>query len=331
MPISCRPERLRPLAGDQADAAGGRVEEHEVARRRPSAGSVCCSRYCAVRPLSIIAAPVSKSIASGSLHDVLRRHHAHLAVAARRVARIGRAVAGLQVRDARAHRLDDAGAFHAERQRQRQRVVQPGAVVDVDVVEAAGLVADADLARRRVADRAGRPGASFSGPPWRSIRTVGLSWTSSWSPRKSGSRYRASTRQRRRCLARMKRLLSAPNLALATLWADLLDARRRADAACSAPTRAASPARCRPTRPCPSSGSQDDASRARAQRCSHQLRHPPPRHWACPACREQHRRAVRAVLELRRGDAGLSAPARFPRSRRTCRGRRRRRAGCSCR
>ena len=75
-------ERLGPLAGDQADTARGGVEQDEVARLQPVlAGSVRFSRYCTVRPLSIIAAPVSKSIASGSLHDVPRRHHARVAVA----------------------------------------------------------------------------------------------------------------------------------------------------------------------------------------------------------------------------------------------------------
>ncbi|CKU88753.1 Uncharacterised protein [Mycobacterium tuberculosis] len=38
---------------------------------RPSAGSVFFSRYCVVRPLSIMAAPVSKEMSSGSLHTHL--------------------------------------------------------------------------------------------------------------------------------------------------------------------------------------------------------------------------------------------------------------------
>jgi hypothetical protein len=97
-------------------------------------------------------APVSKAMPSGSLHHVPRRHHARLAVAAGRVAGVGGAVAGLQVRDALAHRLDDAGAFHAQRQRQRAGV-QAGALVDVDEVQAAGVVADADLARAGLAHR----------------------------------------------------------------------------------------------------------------------------------------------------------------------------------
>jgi len=85
------------------------------------------------------------------LHDTLCRHHAHLAVAARRLAGVGDAVTGLQVRDARTHRLDHARRLHAQRQRQRVRV-QAGALVDVDEVQADGVVADAHLARAGVAD-----------------------------------------------------------------------------------------------------------------------------------------------------------------------------------
>ena len=75
-----------------------------------------------------------------------RGHHALLAVAAGRVAGVGGAVAGFQVRHALAHRLDDAGAFHAQVQRHRQ-LVQAAALVHVDEVQADGVVADADLAR----------------------------------------------------------------------------------------------------------------------------------------------------------------------------------------
>jgi hypothetical protein len=53
------------------------------------------------------------------------------------------------VRDALAHRLDHAGAFHAQCQRQRVGV-QAAALVDVDEVQAAGVVANADLARAGV-------------------------------------------------------------------------------------------------------------------------------------------------------------------------------------
>jgi hypothetical protein len=90
--------------------------------------------------------------ALGQPHHVLRRHHTLLAVAARRVAGVGGAVAGLEVRDTLAHGLDDAGTFHAQRERQRV-LVQARALVDVDVVQPRGVVADADLARARLAHR----------------------------------------------------------------------------------------------------------------------------------------------------------------------------------
>jgi hypothetical protein len=54
------------------------------------------------------------------------------------------------VRHAVAHRFDDTGAFHAQAQRQRV-LVQAGALVDVDEVQADGVVADADLARAGLA------------------------------------------------------------------------------------------------------------------------------------------------------------------------------------
>jgi hypothetical protein len=87
----------------------------------------------------------------GQLADALRRHDAHLAVRTGRMAGIGRAVANLEMRDTLAHRLDDARAFHAQRQGHRQ-LVQAGTLVDVDEVQADGLVADADLARPGLAD-----------------------------------------------------------------------------------------------------------------------------------------------------------------------------------
>ena len=50
-----------------------------------------------------------------------------------------------------ADRLDHAGALHAQRQRQRIGV-QAGALVDVDEVDADGMVADAHLAGAGLAD-----------------------------------------------------------------------------------------------------------------------------------------------------------------------------------
>jgi len=74
----------------------------------------------------------------------LRRHHAHLAIAARRHAGVGHTVAHGQVRHAGAHGLDHARALHADAGRHLQRV-QAGAVVDVDEVQPDGAVAYAHL------------------------------------------------------------------------------------------------------------------------------------------------------------------------------------------
>ena len=96
----------------------------------------------------------------------------------------------------------------------------------------------------------------------------------------------------------MKRLTQAPNVAIATLWVDLLKRGHRGDA-CSAPTRAASPARSRPTRRCPRSGCSTTANTPTRNGCC----------TTCATCRtctgsaglaRSGRRPVRAVLELRR-------------------------------
>src|SRR6185312_2784649 len=65
---------------------------------------------------------------------------------------VGDAVARREVLDALAHRLDHAGALAARRQRQRVRV-QARALVDVDEVDAAGVVAHAHLAGAGLAHR----------------------------------------------------------------------------------------------------------------------------------------------------------------------------------
>jgi hypothetical protein len=96
---------------------------------------------------------------AGLERDVIRqlahafgRHHAHLAVAAGRLAGVSGAITHLQVRDAFAHRLDDARGFHAELQRHGQ-LVQAGSLVGVDEIQTDRLVADADLAGAGIAHR----------------------------------------------------------------------------------------------------------------------------------------------------------------------------------
>ena len=83
--------------------------------------------------------------AIGQLAHAFGGHHALFAIAAGRHAGVGRAVAHLQVRDALAHGLDHARSFHAQLQWHGVGV-QAGALVDVNEVQADGLVTDADLA-----------------------------------------------------------------------------------------------------------------------------------------------------------------------------------------
>src|SRR5207342_2675351 len=157
-----------------------------------------------------------------------------------RAAAVDRAVVRLQMRDLGAHRLDHAGGLVAERKRQWQRI-DARALVDIEEVEADGVVADPHLLRARLADRqvdelhllgaAGlvdADGGAHGGGGRHDVRKKeegcaivpehGLApkLTSFAAPR--GGRPRAWDGPARA----MKRLTRAPNLALATLWADLL-------------------------------------------------------------------------------------------------------------
>ena len=144
-----RPERLRPLAGDQPDAAGRRVPQDRLA---------CLDR---VGPLEQVLRghalqhhrrSLLESDAVGQLHQLRGRHHARLRIRAVRRTGVGDAVARGDVGDALANRLDDAGAFHAEAAWQGLRI-QAGAEVDVDVVQADRMVAHRRLAGTRCGQR----------------------------------------------------------------------------------------------------------------------------------------------------------------------------------
>ncbi len=83
----------------------------------------------------------------------------------------------------------------------------------------------------------------------------------------------------------VKRLLSAPNLALATLWADLLSG---AGVATTVQRQYASSiaGEVPPDQTLPELWVSDDGQLEQARTLLHQLRHPPQRHWACPGCHE---------------------------------------------
>jgi hypothetical protein len=83
----------------------------------------------------------------------------------------------------------------------------------------------------------------------------------------------------------MKRLLQAPNLALATLWADMLGS---AGIAASVQRAYASSiaGEIPPDQALPEVWVLDDAQLDAARALMPALRHPPGRRWACPGCHE---------------------------------------------
>ena len=83
----------------------------------------------------------------------------------------------------------------------------------------------------------------------------------------------------------MKKLTQAPNLAIATLWADVLN-----DAGCSVTVQRAYASgiagEIPPDQALPEVWVLDDAEHTRATELLHALRHLPHRHWLCTACGE---------------------------------------------
>ena len=83
----------------------------------------------------------------------------------------------------------------------------------------------------------------------------------------------------------MKRLAQAPNLAIATLWADILNGAglgvtvQRAFAGSIA-------GEIPPDQALPELWLIDAAQDLAARQLLHQLQHPPERRWACPGCAE---------------------------------------------
>ena len=83
----------------------------------------------------------------------------------------------------------------------------------------------------------------------------------------------------------MQRLTQAPNLAVATLWADLLT---HAGIAATVQRMYASSiaGELPPDQALPEVWISDDGELERARELLHELRHPKPRHWVCRTCLE---------------------------------------------
>jgi hypothetical protein len=84
----------------------------------------------------------------------------------------------------------------------------------------------------------------------------------------------------------MKRVVQAPNLALATLWADLLRQQGGFEVSVQRAYASAIAGEIPPDQALPEVWVHDDAQLEPARRLLHALRHLPHRHWACPGCGE---------------------------------------------
>lgn len=83
----------------------------------------------------------------------------------------------------------------------------------------------------------------------------------------------------------MKRLTSAPNLAVATLWCDLLRS-AGVDVTVQRAYASSIAGEIPPDQALPEVWVMDDDELERARRLLDELRHPVHRHWACPNCHE---------------------------------------------
>jgi hypothetical protein len=83
----------------------------------------------------------------------------------------------------------------------------------------------------------------------------------------------------------MKKLLQAPNLVLATLWADQLNA-AGIDASVQRAYASGIAGQIPPDQALPEVWVEDEADHARAEALLEEWRHLPERRWACPSCAE---------------------------------------------
>jgi len=84
----------------------------------------------------------------------------------------------------------------------------------------------------------------------------------------------------------MRRLTTAPNLAIATLWADMLT-QGGLDASVQRAYASSIAGEVPPDQCLPEVWVHDDDQLDAARSLLHQLRHPPHRHWVCRVCHER--------------------------------------------
>jgi len=104
-------ERTRPLAGDQANATGGSVEQNRFAAfQRESA----MEQVLHGQALQHHGSGCFKTDRVWQFHQTTCWHHAHIRIRTRRAASIGNTIARLDVLDIRANSFDHARTFHPQ-------------------------------------------------------------------------------------------------------------------------------------------------------------------------------------------------------------------------
>ncbi len=139
---------LGPLAGDQADPAGGGVEQDGLARLYPEGPAQKVLRSHAFqhhRGCLLIADAIRQR------YQAIRLDQARLGVTAD-WPRIGNPFTDFDLGDPVADRLDHARTFLPRRERQGRRRIEPGTEVDIDEIQSDCCLPQADLARPRLAD-----------------------------------------------------------------------------------------------------------------------------------------------------------------------------------
>ena len=134
--------RARPLTGEKADAAGGGMDQHAM-MRLDLEGLV--QEVPDRQPFEHQHRALLMGDVVGQFDEFLGGNLTLRGVAAE-IEIVGDAIAGMEVDDAGTDRDDLARGLVARDERQTRRLVEPGAVIDVDEIEADGMLADTDLA-----------------------------------------------------------------------------------------------------------------------------------------------------------------------------------------
>src|SRR5262245_36361501 len=143
------PERLQPLACDETDAAGGRMEEHGL----PALHAVSATDQILAREtFQHHGCGGLVGDALGYLHQAVGGDESHVGVRARRAAGVGYAVASFHPSHARADSLHHACTLGTDSARHLQ-LIQARTMIGINEVEAYRGLPDAGLAGARISYR----------------------------------------------------------------------------------------------------------------------------------------------------------------------------------